>query len=170
MHNYHIYQRHYDKKRKLNAKSKMSCLHIYKIICVIVFIVIMLSNTIKCDQLSTDIVDTMFVKHMDALSSEPNLKQREFMLKPENLFNYKLASQSPSINLQTNTITAIRSKRSINTQQQLSQPQQAQLTDACPSKVELITPYYATNSKGKLRTLVHSELMQQAIQVETCQR
>lgn len=42
--------------------------------------------------------------------------------------------------------------------------------DACQSKMEVITPYYATNSKGKLRAIVNSELMQQAIQVETCVR
>lgn len=42
--------------------------------------------------------------------------------------------------------------------------------DACQSKMEVLTPYYATNSKGKLRTIVNSELMQQAIQVETCVR
>lgn len=42
--------------------------------------------------------------------------------------------------------------------------------DACQSKMEVLTPYHATNSKGKLRTIVNSELMQQAIQVETCVR
>lgn len=42
--------------------------------------------------------------------------------------------------------------------------------DACQSKMEVLTPYYATNSKGKVRTVVNSELMQQAIQVETCVR
>lgn len=45
-----------------------------------------------------------------------------------------------------------------------------QLVDACQSKVEVITPYSATNSKGKLRSVVNSALMQQAIQVETCVR
>lgn len=45
-----------------------------------------------------------------------------------------------------------------------------QLVDACQSKLEVLTPYYATNSKGKLRVVVNSELMQQAIQVETCVR
>lgn len=44
------------------------------------------------------------------------------------------------------------------------------LVDACQSKLEVITPLYATNAKGKLRTVVNSELMQQAIQVETCLR
>lgn len=42
--------------------------------------------------------------------------------------------------------------------------------DACQSKMEVLTPYYATNSKGKLRTIVNSELMQQAIQIESCVR
>lgn len=44
------------------------------------------------------------------------------------------------------------------------------VVDACQSKVEVLTPYYATNSKGKIRTVVNSALMQQAIQVETCVR
>lgn len=47
---------------------------------------------------------------------------------------------------------------------------QQQLVDACESKMEVLTPYYATNSQGKLRTVINSELMQQAIQVETCSR
>lgn len=48
--------------------------------------------------------------------------------------------------------------------------QNKQLVDACQSKMEILTPYYATNSKGKLRNVVNSELIQQAIQVETCVR
>lgn len=51
-----------------------------------------------------------------------------------------------------------------------SQQNSQQVVDACQSKMEVITPYYATNSKGKLRTIVNSELMQQAIQVENCIR
>lgn len=47
---------------------------------------------------------------------------------------------------------------------------QQQFVDACQSKMEVLTPYHATNSKGKVRTIVNSELMQQAIQVETCAR
>lgn len=46
----------------------------------------------------------------------------------------------------------------------------SQVVDACQSKVEVITPYYATNAKGNLRKIVNSELMQQAVQVETCSR
>uniref|UniRef100_A0A6G1SAN3 Spaetzle domain-containing protein n=1 Tax=Aceria tosichella TaxID=561515 RepID=A0A6G1SAN3_9ACAR len=50
-----------------------------------------------------------------------------------------------------------------------SSPSESQkFVDACQSRMEVLTPYYATNSKGKLRTIVNSELMQQAIQVETC--
>lgn len=60
-----------------------------------------------------------------------------------------------------------RRKRSVR---QPAQVQSDQLVDACQSKMEVITPYYATNSKGKLRTVVNSELMQQAIQIETCVR
>lgn len=72
---------------------------------------------------------------------------------------YKLNKNPNSVSL-TN-----RRKRSTN-----SQNQQSQFVDACQSKMEILTPYYATNSKGKLRTVVNSELMQQAIQVETCIR
>lgn len=42
------------------------------------------------------------------------------------------------------------------------------LVDACQSQMQVITPYYARNSKAKLRVVVNTELMQQAIQVETC--
>lgn len=65
--------------------------------------------------------------------------------------------------------TSSSSKTSAANQQEQSTATQ-QLVDACLSKVELLTPYYATNSKGKLRTVVNSALMQQAIQVETCVR
>lgn len=58
-----------------------------------------------------------------------------------------------------------RNKRSLSTSSNNNQ-----LVDACQSKMEIITPYYATNSKGKVRTVVNSELMQQAIQIETCVR
>lgn len=59
-----------------------------------------------------------------------------------------------------------RNKRSLTT----TASNHNQLVDACQSKMEIITPYYATNSKGKVRTVVNSELMQQAIQIETCVR
>lgn len=51
-----------------------------------------------------------------------------------------------------------------------AQAESAKYVDACQSKMEVLTPYYATNSKGKLRTVVNTELMQQAIQIETCQQ
>lgn len=74
----------------------------------------------------------------------------------------------------SNNIHLRRDKRSTSStgfqQQQQQQQQQKQMVDACQSKMEVLTPYYATNSKGKLRTIVNSELMQQAIQVETCTR
>lgn len=44
------------------------------------------------------------------------------------------------------------------------------VVDICQSRMEVLTPYHATNSKGLLRTIINSELMQQAIQVETCVR
>lgn len=73
---------------------------------------------------------------------------------------YKAGAEPSNMHL----ARAKRSASSTNSQQQ------QQMVDACQSKMEVITPYYATNSKGKLRTIVNSELMQQAIQVETCAR
>lgn len=65
----------------------------------------------------------------------------------------------------------VRNKRSLtNSKLSSSLQNQNQVVDSCQSKMEILTPYYATNSKGKLRTVVNSELMQQAIQVETCIR
>lgn len=66
--------------------------------------------------------------------------------------------------------------RSLYKPHQLARPKRSassatsagQFVDACQSKVEVITPYYARNSKGKLRTIVNSEQMQQAIQIESC--
>lgn len=64
-----------------------------------------------------------------------------------------------------------RNKRSLNNSRlNPSSQNQNQVVDSCQSKMEILTPYYARNSKGKLRTVVNSELMQQAIQVETCIR
>lgn len=63
-----------------------------------------------------------------------------------------------------------RHKRSASTNLSALSNQQQKFVDACQSKMEVLTPYYASNSKGKLRTIVNSELMQQAIQVETCVR
>ncbi|KAG9511327.1 Frequenin-1 [Fragariocoptes setiger] len=41
--------------------------------------------------------------------------------------------------------------------------------DSCESILEVVTPYWATNSAGKIRAVVNSQHMQQAIQQEICQ-
>lgn len=70
-----------------------------------------------------------------------------------------------SLYKKVDTHQMVRRKRSTS-----SDHREQQVVDACQSKVEILTPYYANNSKGKLRTIVNSELMQQAVQVETCVR
>lgn len=112
-----------------------------------------------------------------------------FLMRPESLFDRRLASRSLSELKSKEQLEegsrARRTKRSAAAATATSTPittsninsnsnsnlneRLSQVQDACPSRMEIITPFYATNAKGKLRTLVHSELMQQAIQVETCQ-
>ncbi|XP_022703640.1 protein spaetzle 3-like [Varroa jacobsoni] len=41
--------------------------------------------------------------------------------------------------------------------------------DACESTVEIVTPYWASNSHGKIRAIVNTQHLQQAIQTEMCQ-
>ncbi|GFY54650.1 protein spaetzle 3 [Trichonephila inaurata madagascariensis] len=41
--------------------------------------------------------------------------------------------------------------------------------DACESAVEIVTPYWASNSAGKIRAIVNTQHLQQAIQQEVCQ-
>ncbi|XP_013773588.1 protein spaetzle 3-like, partial [Limulus polyphemus] len=41
--------------------------------------------------------------------------------------------------------------------------------DACESAVEIVTPYWASNSAGKIRAVVNTQHLQQAIQQEVCQ-
>ncbi|XP_022244401.1 protein spaetzle 3-like [Limulus polyphemus] len=41
--------------------------------------------------------------------------------------------------------------------------------DACESAVEILTPYWASNSAGKIRAVVNTQHLQQAIQQEVCQ-
>lgn len=40
--------------------------------------------------------------------------------------------------------------------------------DACESKVEIVTPYWASNSAGKLRAIVNTQHFEQAIHQEIC--
>jgi len=41
--------------------------------------------------------------------------------------------------------------------------------DSCQSSIEIITPYWASNSGGKIRAIVNTQHLQQAIQQEVCQ-
>lgn len=40
--------------------------------------------------------------------------------------------------------------------------------DACESKVEIVTPYWASNSAGKIRAVVNTQHFEQAIHQEVC--
>ena len=40
--------------------------------------------------------------------------------------------------------------------------------DVCESTVELVTPYWASNSNGKLRAIVNNNEFEQAIHQELC--
>uniref|UniRef100_A0AAG5DEY5 Spaetzle domain-containing protein n=1 Tax=Anopheles atroparvus TaxID=41427 RepID=A0AAG5DEY5_ANOAO len=42
--------------------------------------------------------------------------------------------------------------------------------DACESKIEIVTPYWATNSAGKVRAIVNTQHFEQAIHQEVCSK
>lgn len=42
--------------------------------------------------------------------------------------------------------------------------------DACESKTEIVTPYWASNSAGKIRAIVNTQHFEQAIHQEACSR
>ncbi|XP_050446730.1 protein spaetzle 3 [Cataglyphis hispanica] len=42
--------------------------------------------------------------------------------------------------------------------------------DACESKVEIVTPYWASNSAGKIRAIVNTQHFEQAIHQEVCSK
>jgi len=42
--------------------------------------------------------------------------------------------------------------------------------DACQSKVEIVTPYWASNSNGKVRAIVNNKEFEQAIHQEICNK
>ncbi|KAK7870514.1 hypothetical protein R5R35_002917 [Gryllus longicercus] len=42
--------------------------------------------------------------------------------------------------------------------------------DACESKVEIVTPYWASNSAGKVRAIVNTQHFEQAIHQEVCSK
>ncbi|KFM73391.1 hypothetical protein X975_01053, partial [Stegodyphus mimosarum] len=48
-------------------------------------------------------------------------------------------------------------------------PPTSNKVDACESAVEIVTPYWASNSAGKLRAIVNTQHLQQAIHQEVCQ-
>uniref|UniRef100_A0A1A9V1V7 Spaetzle domain-containing protein n=1 Tax=Glossina austeni TaxID=7395 RepID=A0A1A9V1V7_GLOAU len=42
--------------------------------------------------------------------------------------------------------------------------------DACESKIEIVTPYWASNSAGKIRAIVNTQHFEQAIHQEICSK
>lgn len=97
---------------------------------------------------------------------EEELLKNPLVLDPNTLYDRTRVAASGNM-----IQPATRFKRSTSNGKSLPTQEANQIVvDACQAKVELLTPYYATNSKGKLRTVVNSALMQQAIQVETCVR
>lgn len=40
--------------------------------------------------------------------------------------------------------------------------------DACESRTEVTTPYWATNSNGKVRAIVNNDNFEQAVHQEIC--
>ncbi|KAJ8915098.1 hypothetical protein NQ315_000350 [Exocentrus adspersus] len=42
--------------------------------------------------------------------------------------------------------------------------------DACESKIEIVTPYWASNSAGKIRAIVNTQHFEQAIHQEVCSK
>lgn len=106
--------------------------------------------------------------HLNSKSSTLD-HQESIVWDPESLYQDEKFTSDQT--LSTNpTGRHKRSATSVSSSGHHHHQQQQQLVDACQSKMEILTPYYATNSQGKLRTIVNSELMQQAIQVETCIR
>ncbi|XP_076317913.1 protein spaetzle 3-like isoform X2 [Tachypleus tridentatus] len=60
-----------------------------------------------------------------------------------------------------------RSKRATNSRNSYSTS--TNKVDVCESAVEIVTPYWASNSAGKIRAIVNTQHLQQAIQQEVCQ-
>lgn len=130
------------------------------------------------------IVQLTQIRYSESITTTNNIKlHREQQLDPSADHNHR-SSQLDQL-LIDRTVLDLDSLYKSNTRKKRSAPasfisatgrQQQQRqpvgksVDACQSKMEILTPYYATNSKGKVRTIVNSELMQQAIQVETCVR
>jgi len=49
-----------------------------------------------------------------------------------------------------------------------AQKQNTNMVDVCDSRVEVTTPYWATNSKGKVRAIVNNKQFEQAVHTEIC--
>lgn len=100
-------------------------------------------------------------------SQDNSVRNNPIILNTNTLYDHNLASGGIE---KFYNFNVKRFKRSNNEPQTMLPSSIGNFVDACQSKLEVITPFYATNSKGKLRTVVNSELMQQAIQIETCSR
>ncbi|CAG0911134.1 unnamed protein product, partial [Cyprideis torosa] len=50
----------------------------------------------------------------------------------------------------------------------LDVPSNSNRVDVCESKVEIVTPYWASNSAGKIRAIVNTQHFEQAIHQEIC--
>ncbi|XP_063989838.1 protein spaetzle 3 [Diachasmimorpha longicaudata] len=51
-----------------------------------------------------------------------------------------------------------------------NKPSETGRVDACESKVEIVTPYWASNSAGKIRAIVNTQHFEQAIHQEVCSK
>jgi len=69
---------------------------------------------------------------------------------------------------EVNTTSAgIRVERA--TSRPVNVPPQSNRVDSCESSIEIVTPYWASNSAGKIRAVVNTQHFEQAIQQEVCQ-
>lgn len=152
---------------KMKKFTYITSIHI--IIFIIHIMVIILTN---CDALLVEANQRRQQQHQ---TSEPQNHQH-FLMDTQNLYedtshlelfrnirshgSSRVTSKQQQRRLKRSTSSSNNNSNNLNNQNKF--------IDACQSKMEVLTPYYATNSKGQLRTIVNSELMQQAIQVETC--
>lgn len=64
--------------------------------------------------------------------------------------------------------TGIRPTNSHGAPRGLTLPTFRNRLDACESKIEIVTPYWASNSAGKVRAIVNTQHFEQAIHQEVC--
>merc|ERR1712106_1162941 len=67
-----------------------------------------------------------------------------------------------------NDTVSERSKRQADFPGTPEQNQDSSKQDMCESKVEVTTPFWASNSNGKVRAIVNNEQFEQAIHQEIC--